>query len=228
MHLLLTTPYPIWPADFGGATRTLCLARALSRQGHRITLLSAGDAGPASEIAGAVRWLLYSHQGQRGHFFNAGFLKAFSAIVSADVDLVLAAFPYQVGMLAPAALRAGVPIVYDAHNVEFDRFRSLGRPVTAGMIRLFEAAMNQTATNTLVVSESDAALMQETYGKRPQLLPNGVDLETFRPGPPCARLLERYRLRPGRTTLFFGPLDYAIMPPTWTHFAFCWNRCGLG
>ncbi len=208
MHILLTTPYNIWPVSYGGATRTTQLARHLSALGHRITLLSAGPVGPADVLGTNARWQSFPHKNQTGHFWNRGFVKAYTQTLDTDIDLIIAAFPYQTFMLAGPARRAGIPLIYDAHNVEYDRFKSMGNRLKAMLVHVTESHLCRNANAVLTVSMDDQLLMKQTYGRDPLLLPNGVDLQQFSPAPRSGELVSRYALQALRVVLFFGPMDY--------------------
>lgn len=209
MRILLTTPYCIWPTNSGGAVRTTQLAKGLSRLGHEVILLSAEPVGPAGELGDSVHRVGFPHQGRFGHFWNPGFSRALRAIVDKGVDLVVAGFPYQALMMTGVLKRAGIPLVYDAHNVEYDRFRQMGQPARAALVRIAETRMLMHSQAVLAVSQEDAQIFAQLYGNhRLTLLPNGVDVEKFSPGPSSPELSHKYGLDGRHVLLFFGALDY--------------------
>ena len=207
MRILATSPYRVWPADTGPAARTLGIARTLREMGHDVTLLGSGDS-PAREPAPPVRLRSYAAHGRLGHFTNRDFRRAYRRELAERPDLVISSYPYQALMLVGPAARAGIPIVYDAQNVEAERFRGLGRPLRARVVRRAEALLCSRAQAILAVTVEDQALLERYYGRRSVLLPNGVDLARFQPAAPDRGLLERYGLRDRRVALFFGSLDY--------------------
>ncbi len=88
MHILMTTPYPMWPIDSGGAARTFNLAQALVAIGHRVTLLSAGTV-PGHLDRGGFQWLSYQDKGTTGHFWNSDFIRRCDAALRSEIDLVM-------------------------------------------------------------------------------------------------------------------------------------------
>jgi glycosyltransferase involved in cell wall biosynthesis len=207
VRILATSPYRVWPADSGPAARTLGIARTLAEMGHEVTLLGSG-APSARDPAPPVRLRSYAAHGRLGHFTNRDFRRAYRRELAERPDLVISSYPYQALMLVGPAARACVPIVYDAQNVEADRFRRLGRPLRARVVRRAETLLCSRARAILAVTVEDQALIERYYGRRSVLLPNGVDLARFQPGAPDRTLLDRYGLQDRRVALFFGSLDY--------------------
>jgi glycosyltransferase involved in cell wall biosynthesis len=102
-----------------------------------------------------------------------------------------------------------VLVVYHAHNVEsLLRGEKNGR-IVAALTRWSERKLIRQSDLATAVSAVDALQFERLYAKRPAVLPNGVDLESF-PPVPRERLLafrERHGLR-GPTAFFMGLLDY--------------------
>lgn len=207
MRFLVTSPYGVWPADSGPAARTLGIARTLAEMGHEVTVLGSGDPSPPGP-APPVRCRWYPAHGRLGHFVNPDFRRAYRRELAGRPDLVLSSYPYQAFMLVGPAARARVPLVYDAQNVEVDRFRGLGHPLRAQVVRAAEAFLCARARAVLAVTVEDQRLLERHYGRRSTLLPNGVDLTCFHPAAPERGLVDRYGLRGRRVALFFGSLDY--------------------
>lgn len=204
MKILLTSPYPVLPANSGGAVRTVNIAQALASLGHQVHLLSASQI-MNDESYPDIHFHAFRDTGTVGHFFNRDFSKKLDALLNQGFDLLIAGFPYQAWMLVPAAKRHRIPLVYDAHNVEADRFRKMGRPLVATLIRLAERRLSRAANMVLTVSEQDRELMQMVHGVDSLLLANGVNTRSMRPlgdnASPETPLDSPY-------VLFFGGFDY--------------------
>lgn len=155
-----------------------------------------------------MRFEWYAAHGQLGHFTNRDFRRAYRRALAEPPALVVSSYPYQSLMLVGPAARLGVPLVYDAQNVEAERFRRLGRPLRARVVRRTESFLCSRARAVLAVTADDQRLLERYYGCRSTLLPNGVDVRRFCPAEPDRALLARYRLENRRVALFFGALDY--------------------
>lgn len=207
MKILLTSPYRLLPANSGGAVRTISIAKTLAQMGHEIHVLGATHE-PADDVLNGIKFHGFKPAGTRGHFLNPDFRQTFKRLLKEGIDLVLVGFPFQSWMVVPLARKYGVPLIYDAHNIESDRFRRMNRPLVAALVRMTERSICKAAKLVLTVSEDDKALLKEMYDKDSVLLPNGVDTDSMTPGVPASRLLEHYRLAAGQYVLFFGGYDY--------------------
>lgn len=209
MKILLTCPYPVWPANFGSGRRVVSLAQALSIAGHQVTVLSAQTDGPcATPDLEHICWLGYRSTYRASHFINYAFWRAYQQALSTSPDLIWAAFPYQAWMLLPPVRARGIPVVYDAHNIEGERFAHLGRPFIARLVRYTEASLCRCANAILTVSPEDQALLWRCYHRRSLLLPNGINPQEFCPEPPDAALLAHYQLTGKKVVLYVGSYDY--------------------
>lgn len=174
MKVLLTTPYEIWPANYGGAVRTVAIARALERAGHAVALLSANRSVPGFQ----------SYRGftTAGYFFNPFFVNELDRVIRGFCpDFIVAAFPYQAAMLIPIASRHRVPLVYDAHNIETLRFARMNKPLQRRIVAFFEKRMLQNSSAVLCVSEAEADYVRTHFKTPIALLPNGVDIQAAKP-----------------------------------------------
>lgn len=208
MRLLLTTPYPLWPESAGGVRRTLGIARALAALGHRVTLLSSGTPLPDHAKGGIAESLVYPGNSRAGHFFNPGFARTLDRALNTGQDLVVAGFPYQAYMLTRVCRRRRSALVYDAHNLEAERFSNTGNPLTALAVGLAESRLVRRANTVLAISEDDRLAFLRRYDRLPILLPNGVDITRFAPAPPDPSQLQRLSLSGKRVVLFCGSFDY--------------------
>ena len=208
MKILVTSPYVIWPANFGGAVRTLNVVHALTDLGHEVILLTASPAGSGEDVGVNVDWRGYESGSGLSHFYNPRFVSAFRNALSEQPDLVLVEFPYQARMIIGAARQAGVPIVYDAHNVEADRFRKMRKPLISRVVQLMESYCCRHAANVLVTSESDSKLLRRYYEAPSLVMPNGVDTSVFVPDEPDKQLQTRLGISGNKVALFFGTLSY--------------------
>jgi glycosyltransferase involved in cell wall biosynthesis len=141
-------------------------------------------------------------------------------------DVVLVEFPWQFDAVRRAG--AGKPLVYNAANLEREKFASwseaAGRPLTAGLwlraIERIEASAVAHADRVLVPRPDDVRAFADRYGADPDrivVVPNGADVERLLPVDRDARALAKRELGlPARPMALFTASD---MPP---------NRHGLG
>ncbi len=207
---MICSPYAVWPPTSGGAVRTVEVARALAALNTgRTRLLAARPIPMTPDETGGIDWLGYRHIPRRGYFYNGDFRRVYQQTLRDDPpDLILVSMPYQSRMIVGPARAIGAAIVYDAHNLEADRFRLSGQKLLSKVVRSFEGYLCRHASAILAVSENDRALFQSYYGRDALLLPNGVDANRFQPGTPDPALLTRYGLTGRTVALFCGTLDY--------------------
>ena len=207
MRILIATHINIFPADSGGAVRIVSIADCLEKLGHQVILLSGDDPLPCKKcIAG--EWWGFKKFGQVGYFVNPYFYSVYLKILTKNIDLVIASCPFQSFMIFPAAQKRGVPVVYDAHNVEADRFPFLKKFLKASVVRKSERYLVRNAKAVLCVSEEDKRLFYKYYGVNAQLLPNGVDVKKFIPDTPDPMLISKYGLCGKKVISYFGSYDY--------------------
>jgi glycosyltransferase involved in cell wall biosynthesis len=131
--------------------------------------------------------------------------------------------------LAPLIRERGTAIVFDDHNAEYALQRracitDLGSPkrwpaalyslLQWRRLQSFEHDICVLADGVVAVSSEDrAALMRIAAGVEPLVLPNGVDVECYRPGQPDSLPLEHPAL------VFTGKMDYRpnVDAVTWFH-----------
>ena len=206
MNILITTPYPVWPVNSGSAARTSNIGLSLAKLGHEVTLLSPASGHVDCSID--FNCVSYRSTGLFGHFWNRDFKKKLKEVLIPKVDLVVMAYPYQSFMVIPVAYSLGIPVVYDAHNVEKDRFFSMGKRTISYIVGLAENYLCLRANGILSVSEEEMKVFHMRYNTPVKLLPNGVDLDKFVPEKENNHLLAKYDLFDKQIVLYFGSYDY--------------------
>lgn len=210
--LMVTSRLP-WPPTEGHQLRSWHLLRALARR-HRVTLLSclrpedaaAADRELPPEVAkfafhplrqDIVSTAMQLAAGVGGrlpyvvHRYADAALRARVADLARDADLVH--FDMLPLMACAGHVPAGVPVVYNAHNVEHALLRARGdnetRPLRRaflhgqiGKLGRFEAAACRRADLVLACSDRDCAQLAGLGARAAVTVPNGVDLDGNRPG----------------------------------------------
>lgn len=141
------------------------------------------------------------------HWANPRFMDALAERLAHAACVVLS-HPYLVNALA--GLWNG-PVIYDAHNVEYDlkaEFLS-ATPDVLDLVHQAEGRAMQIANMVMACSDDDRTRLSELYGadsSRIQVLPNGVDMESALVLDREARnrLKARLGLNDTRTALFMG------------------------
>ncbi|MEA3136531.1 MAG: polysaccharide biosynthesis protein PslH, partial [Thermoplasmata archaeon] len=134
--------------------------------------------------------------------------------VRADRPRFVIASLYMSGLTVARALRStSVPLVLDHHNVEHQRFRTMGRPLVARAMRRYERWLFRRSSLIVVVSEDDRQGLRAMGVQDGKLVvvPNGFDPKQFRFDPARgAQVRTELGLTPtDKAVLFFGKLDYA-------------------
>jgi glycosyltransferase involved in cell wall biosynthesis len=104
-------------------------------------------------------------------------------------------------------------IVYHAHNVEYLLRQQKHGALVCAITRWAERKVIRGADLVFAVSEVDQRQIEALYGRRPEILPNGVDADRFGSVPPAAvdAVRSKYGLA-GNVVLFMGL--YAYRPNT--------------
>lgn len=210
MDLLFITPYIPYPPSFGGSTRIYHLIRALARE-HRVSLITlddgeyAFDAGPLAEQLHRfrrvprrvsdkrlqqLRSVLSPHSFQRGFHCHREMQRAIDRYFREEhADAVVVEFS-QMGFYR---FPAGVRVVVDEHNVEYDLLRRMAETEVRPLRRFYnrleyrkfrreEIGICRAADLVLTTSERDAQILGKVTGhRRFAVVPNGVDTDYFTP-----------------------------------------------
>ncbi len=215
MNILVLTPYIPYPPNFGGSVRIFHLIRQLHRLGHAVDLLSfqeersSGDPRGLEPVCRTITLIRRRVSGKRGcqlaslvsarsfqwlFHRSAALQQALDRLVREQgTDLILVEFSQMAGYRFPA----GVPVVLDEHNVEFDLLarmatregslpRRLYNRIEAAKFRREELSACRAAALTLVTSPRDGEVLQQHLpGLRTAVITNGVDCDSFaRPAGP--------------------------------------------
>jgi glycosyltransferase involved in cell wall biosynthesis len=209
MNILVLTPYVPYPLNFGGAVRIYNLIRQLSRR-HAVHLLTFREAGGGGDPAGLApfcqtittipqvaadqRWqqlrALFSAQSFQGRCHYQPAMQA--AILRLTREQAIDRIMVEFSQMAVYQFPAGVPLVLDEHNVEFDLLDRLAQQEEGGSIRRWynrreaakfrreELAACRAAAMTMVTSDRDGELLcRHAPELRPVRITNGVDCDYF-------------------------------------------------
>ena len=153
----------------------------------------------------SYEWLVHHH---------ADFEKALAdALEQRHYDVVSFEFAHMAAYGAAARRKNGTAFVLDEHNIEYDLVRQTSRPGTSLLRRAYSAvdwrkiraeelrAWTRIDGCTLTSERDEKMLLADAPSTRTAVVPNGVDVERFRPSDPPITPT------PG-SLLFFGAIDY--------------------
>ena len=226
LRILAITPYPVVPTVSGGRVRTFHLLSGLLRKGHSVTnWVVSTDTEALTWTDDPVKPTLVHIPARR----RTGLLRKLEGLVSPfpegawacsppefvggmpEFDVALL-FQAHVGRFAAPFVRAGVPVIYNAENVESEllrrlaplaltRMSSMRFRLDAWKFRGFEASLLRQASLVTAVSERDAAQLRALVPRaRIEVLPSGADLS----GVPFVDHSENR----GDAVIFLGTLGY--------------------
>lgn len=229
MNILLISPFLPYPLDQGGKIRIFNVVKNLSRN-HKITLacLCSGpeqDRGPLTELCDEIvivqressfardfaRFLVGRESFNCAKFSSREFAKVLTALIGKKkFDLVQIEFSmlWQYASLFPA-----IPVVLDAHNIEYKNVREIGNGVRNGLkrslyrleekrLQMVEETAWRECDLCFAVSEKEQKEIAAGAGDsaRTVIAANGVDTERF--------TFQR-RAPAGKKILFLGGMDYS-------------------
>jgi glycosyltransferase involved in cell wall biosynthesis len=128
------------------------------------------------------------------------------------VDLIQCEFPFTVFSSLLVKKIIGVPIVYDAHNIESARIGSFKNvsELHVGIVRRLELASSKICDAVFVVSGSDRKQLV-SWGvptNKISVVPNSVEIDEFSPEVDGSIVRERYGLGGAFVIVFHGFLGY--------------------
>jgi len=209
MNILFLCPYIPYPPGFGGAVRIYHLMRQLAHN-HSVTLLSYYAEGGKGDVSGMEEFCahtvlvempsgnkrveqLKSLFGRRSYQWNANYCDEMQAALDKCVaDFAIDVIVVEFSQMACFTFPAGVPVVIDEHNVEYDLLRRMAlrdglslrkvyNLIEASKFQREEVAAVRDSALTLVTSTRDEALLKESVADlRTAVITNGVDVAHFK------------------------------------------------
>ncbi len=191
----------VWPPVNGGQRRVFFLARELSRtfDVDIVTLGRPGD-GRTLQLAPNLREIcVAADTGFRNLEVRLHHKVSMSSDVAyalywqhchayqdalsnrlAESDIVISSHPYSFYAVQAAMQGRKIPIVYDAHNCEFDEKKSILLEFPEGVeaVKDIEAAALRGSALTIACAATDAESFEQHYsvnGKDVEIVENGVD-----------------------------------------------------
>ncbi|HMO33851.1 MAG TPA: glycosyltransferase family 4 protein [Lacibacter sp.] len=209
-RVLSIVPYPYLPY-FSGGQKLIALFNEYL--GTHCTLLVAGTVNNDASLAKHYRFFPVLRAGKLRFFDLAAYRQLRAIVQQQQVDTVIIEHPYLGWMGRLLQRQCGVQLVVHTHNVEYLRFRSIGKAWWP-LLKLYEGWTLRLADRVLCISEEDRRHMIDVLGVREEqclLVPYGIRQEAPPTGKAAAKeqLCLQYGLDAEATLLFFnGLLDY--------------------
>ncbi|MBU3699976.1 MAG: glycosyltransferase family 4 protein, partial [Candidatus Kapabacteria bacterium] len=164
-------------ADVSRDARTLNLARALSAEGLRVTIMAAAASEdhqpPAVEGGAGIDLIQWSDPGGRAarRWWS---LRGYASRQSVRARLVVAMDLFALSAAAIIAQRSGARLVYDMRELYFALGPLEGKGLKQRLLEMHERSMLRRVHRVIVSGELDADLVQQRYGltERPFVLLN--------------------------------------------------------
>lgn len=180
-RILFFTPYDICNVDSGGARRSALFHDILTERCEVEVVAHTRSFAPPPNF-GATHHVPLRSWWRRIHDPHVvRVLDERFAVFKPDLAWIESF--YSAPMVARAAHRYRVPVLYNSQNVESERFRAWS-PLHRILVRAYESHCLKVADVTAFVSETDRALAAELYGfpeSRAVVFRNGYDEARFHP-----------------------------------------------
>ncbi|HKZ64084.1 MAG TPA: glycosyltransferase family 4 protein [Thermoplasmata archaeon] len=194
MRIALVAPW-FHPHVGGVESHVRSLAGELARRDHRVTVLTSNYARlPEKET---MEGFAVERARSLGVLFRTPVTPAIRrAIVPGRFDVVHAHSPPPLSAYyaATAAERAGTPFIVTYH-CDLEIPTPFGNALTNLYQRTFGRATMRRASKLIVSTETYAATSRAIWRYIPEVIPNPVDAQRFRPDVDGARVRERLRIR---------------------------------
>jgi glycosyltransferase involved in cell wall biosynthesis len=177
-HVVATFP----PYYAGSGNACFYQAEALAARGHHVEVFTASYAGVPRDPAGVI-----THRyGARLRLGNAPFIPQLALLDGFDVIHLHQPFIFGAEAALAASLRTGTPLVSSYHN-ELQARGVKGLLFAGYDLTVTRAALRRSVRLTVLSMEHarEAPLLAAELRRRPDAfvpVPNGADIETFRPG----------------------------------------------
>jgi glycosyltransferase involved in cell wall biosynthesis len=183
-RLFVISPYPVYPVADGAGRRIDGMNRLLGGKGFEVFLFAPRPQKSDTRTAlpgRVIRWIPYERKRTHHYFVNNDLSRILKKHLAEKPDLIILHFPYLCGVVYPLARKHNIPVHLDAHNVEHQRFRNMGRPFVAALIYLVERHAVKNAKSVSVTSKRDAATLEKKFGRTCAVIENFIDTERFFP-----------------------------------------------
>lgn len=183
-RIFIISPYPVYPVADGASRRIDGISQLLIAKGCEVFLFAPQSDQTETKEAlpiGDFHLLHYLRKRKYNYFINIDLYRTLKKHILEGPDLIILNFPYLSRIVCPIARKYKIPVHLDAHNIEHQRFKNMGRPLIAMLIYLFERYAVKNARSVSVTSEIDAHTLKKIFGRESILIENFIDTDRFCP-----------------------------------------------
>ena len=140
------------------------------------------------------------------------FIKMFFVCKTERIDLIQCEFPFTTFPSWIVREITGIPLVYDAHNIESERIKTMANVnrLHSNIMKKLEIKSCNICDSVFVVSKRDRARLK-SWGipeSKVTVIPNSADLAKFSPEIDGEKIRKRYGLDNAFLIIFHGALNY--------------------
>jgi len=139
-------------------------------------------------------------------------VKLFFVCKKEKVDLIQCEFPTTTPSSFIVKKVLGIPLIYDAHNIESERIRSMAKvsKVYISTTKQIEIISCRISDLVFVVSENDKEqlLSWDIPDSKIEVIPNSVEVDKFSTLIEGSKIRKKYKLNNKRVFIFHGSLSY--------------------
>jgi glycosyltransferase involved in cell wall biosynthesis len=139
-------------------------------------------------------------------------VKLFFICKKEKIDLIQCEFPTTTFPSFIVKKVLGIPLIYDAHNIESERLRSMTNinQLYVNITKLIETISCRICDSVLVVSEEDKEqlLSWNIPRNKIRVIPNSVETDKFSPVIEGSKIRKKYELNNKIVIIFHGILNY--------------------
>jgi len=211
MRVVVVAFYKVFPPIFGSAMVTYNFTKYLPKEKYLIQL---GDPKLAKFIGDDINLITMRNNSNNVFIKLINLIRQFPIItvkitrLKPDVLIMEGAawsFYYLVLFFILKYCKIKAKIIYHAHCVEYLLRKEKNGKIITKVTQAAESILARNVDALFAVSEPDAAQFENIYGIKPDILPNGVDIEAFNNinEEEIYTLRKKYNLN-GRILLFMG------------------------
>lgn len=183
-RIFVISPYPVYPVADGAARRIDGISQLLAAEGCEVFLFAPRSRETETGTVLSrkdIHLIPYRRKRKYHYFINSDLSRVLEKHMAERPDSIILNFPYLSRIVCSIARKYRIPVHLDAHNVEHQRFKNMGRPFVAALVYFFERHAVKNARSISVTSAIDRVTIKTKFGRESTVLENFIDIERFFP-----------------------------------------------